>query len=246
MTAKLIVGNWKMNGLMSDAEDRTQALIDGVKARKSGAFEMVLCPPFTLIGYLTDLPGSSTLGWGGQDCHAASSGAYTGDISAQMLKDLGCGYVILGHSERRQHHKETSAEVMAKAKAAHAAGLVAIICVGETDEERTAGKQDAVVAGQLAGSLPEGATPQNTVVAYEPVWAIGGDRTPEPKEVAAMVGLIRNTVAGARVLYGGSVTPDNGEALFVDGGVDGFLVGRQSLDADAFTAILKLIDGTAR
>ncbi len=237
MTAKLIVGNWKMNGLMSDAEDRTQALIDGVKSRKSAAFDMVICPPFTLLGYLTDLPGSSTLGWGAQDCHAASSGAFTGDISAPMLKDLGCGYVILGHSERRQHHKETSAEVMAKAKAAHAAGLVAIICVGETDEERTAGKQDTVVAGQLAGSLPEGATAENTVVAYEPVWAIGTGKTASADDIKNMHAVIRDKVGKLKLLYGGSVKQSNAKEVLSTPNVDGVLVGGASLKPDEFLGI---------
>lgn len=234
---KLIVGNWKMNGLMTDAEERTQKLITAVKARKSPNFDMVLCPPATLIAFLTDIPGSSSLKWGGQDCHAEASGAFTGDISALMLRDLGCSHVILGHSERRQYHKETSGEVAAKAKAAHAAGLIAIICVGETDEQRTGGKADEIVTQQLKASIPEGATPANTVVAYEPVWAIGTGKTASADDIRNMHELIRGKVGVLKILYGGSVKQSNAADILRTPEVDGVLVGGASLKAEEFMAI---------
>ncbi len=147
---KLVVGNWKMNGLMADAKERVDQLLAFAKVQKSLSFEMVLCPPATLVNALSWWLKGSPYKWGGQDCHAQPSGAYTGNISAPMLKDHGCSHVILGHSERRQYHKETSAEVQAKAAAAQGAGLIAIICIGETDAERTGGKAYDVVAEQLA------------------------------------------------------------------------------------------------
>lgn len=235
--AKLIVGNWKMNGLMADSEERTQKLLSGLKTRKSPAFEVALCPPATLIGFLTDLAGSSTVKWGGQDCHAEVSGAFTGDISAAMLKDLGCSYVILGHSERRQHHKETSADVQAKAKAVHAAGLTAIICVGETDAERSAGKANDIVGEQLAASLPEGATAANTVVAYEPIWAIGTGKTASADDIKTMHRHIRGEVGSLKILYGGSVKQSNAAEILHTPDVDGVLVGGASLKADEFLGI---------
>lgn len=236
----LLVGNWKMHG---DGGDLAVIVAIGEAARRHPAVDVALCLPATLIDRARRVcPG---LAIGGQDCHPEPNGAHTGDISAPMLREAGASLVLLGHSERRQDHHEDDALIAAKLRAARAAGLEVILCVGETAEDHAAGRSAEMVRGQLTLSLA-GMNGQGIAIAYEPVWAIGGDRTPEPKEVAGIAGLIRDTVAEARVLYGGSVTPDNGEALFVDGGIDGFLVGRQSLDADAFTAILKLMDGTAR
>ena len=186
------------------------------------------------------LCGEAVISVGGQDCSAETAGAYTGDISAPMLADAGASYVILGHSERRQGHGETDAMVAAKATAAHAAGLVAIICVGETEAEREAGKQLDVVAAQVKGSLPPGAKPENTVIAYEPIWAIGTGKTATAEDVRAMHAHLRALAGeGMRLLYGGSVKPANaGEILHTDN-VDGVLVGGASLVAADFVAIAR-------
>jgi triosephosphate isomerase len=181
---------------------------------------------------------------GGQDCHARPSGAFTGDIAAAMLADLGCGYVIVGHSERRQLHRESDAEVKAKALAAREAGLTAIVCIGETLAERDAGRTLAVIEAQLAGSLPDGATAGDLVVAYEPVWAIGTGRTASAAQVAEVHAAIRRALGtrlsdggAVRILYGGSVKPDNAASLLAVADVDGALVGGASLDAKGFLAI---------
>lgn len=232
--AKLIVGNWKMNGLLSDSQPRVEAL----KSAASGKFEMVLCPPATLVQACGCWLKGSAVKTGGQDCHAQPSGAFTGNVSAQMLKDIGCAYVIVGHSERRQYHKETSADVAEKAKAAHAAGLVAIICIGETDEERTAGRANDVVSKQLAESVPAGATPENTVIAYEPVWAIGTGKVASTDDIKGIHALIRDKSAvKAKILYGGSVKGSNAAEILHLPNVDGVLVGGASLKAEEFLAI---------
>jgi triosephosphate isomerase len=201
---------------------------------------MVLCPPATLIAPVVEIlvEKKSKISCGGQDCHAEVSGAYTGNISAQMLEDMGCSHVIVGHSERRQYHQETSETVAAKARAAHAAGLVAIICVGETDAERTAGKADDVVSRQLSLSLPDTVTPMNTVVAYEPVWAIGTGKTASIDDIAGMHKLIRQSVGkGIKILYGGSVKGSNAPEILHIPDVDGVLVGGASLKVDEFMSI---------
>jgi triosephosphate isomerase len=234
--AKLIVGNWKMNGLMADARQRVDALL----AAKSAAFDMVLCPPATLVHALRGWTKDSALNIGGQDCHAQVSGAFTGNISAQMLKDLGCTHVIVGHSERRQYHRETSADVAAKAKAAHEAGLIAIICIGETDEERSAGRANDVVSEQLAASVPDCATVENTVIAYEPVWAIGTGKVASTDDIKGIHALIRErSRVKAKILYGGSVKGSNAAEILHLPNVDGVLVGGASLKADEFLAIAK-------
>jgi triosephosphate isomerase len=232
---KLIVGNWKMNGMVADSRERAGKLAALVKDRKT--FQMVLCPPAALIGVVAAELKGSMIHWGGQDCHAEASGAFTGDISAPMLKDLGCTHVIVGHSERRQYHKETSENVAAKAKAAHTAGLVAIICVGELDSERTAGKADSIVSAQLKASIPANATAQNTVVAYEPIWAIGTGKTASAEDIRQMHALIRGKVGDLKILYGGSVKADNAKEILHIANVDGVLVGGASLKADDFMAI---------
>jgi triosephosphate isomerase (TIM) len=237
-----IVGNWKMNG--------TRAMLSEARAIDRGAerlmkVEVALAPPFTLIHATRKEAG--LIGVGAQDCHAAEGGAHTGDISAPMLKDSGAGFVIVGHSERRADHAESDAEVRAKAEAALSCGLGVIVCVGETEAERDAGKAEDIVAQQLKGSLPqsEGAAAKVTV-AYEPVWAIGTGRTPTVEDVAAMHRSIRERLAaiygaaGAaiRILYGGSVKPDNAAELLGADEVGGALVGGASLTAESFLGIV--------
>lgn len=246
MTAvKLIAGNWKMNGLLADSKERAQSLATRAKGLKSPAFQMVLCPPAPLLSAVAEALQGSPVACGGQDCHAETAGAFTGDTSAQLLKDMGCSYVIVGHSERRQYHKETSEAVAAKAKAAHAAGLTAIICIGETDAERTAGKADEVVTGQLKASIPDTATAENTVIAYEPVWAIGTGKTATSSDITHIHALIRAKLAGkiaknsawVKILYGGSVKGGNAGEILHLANVDGVLVGGASLKADEFWSI---------
>jgi triosephosphate isomerase (TIM) len=237
LRSKLVAGNWKMNGLAAEGT----ALAAAVKARLAGASpacELLVCPPFTLIAAIGTALAGSSIALGGQDCHAAAKGAHTGDISAEMLKDLGCSHVILGHSERRHGHGESDAQVLGKALAARRAGLVAIVCVGETRAERDGGRAEAVVAAQLAGSIPEGAGCDDLVVAYEPVWAIGTGLTPTSDDIRAMHRAIRARVPeGTRILYGGSVNPRNAAEILALPDVDGALVGGASLVAADFLAI---------
>jgi len=234
--SKLIVGNWKMNGLLADSRERAEKLAAAVKSA-SASFHMVLCPPATMINAVSWFSKDSSLKLGGQDCSDQAPGAFTGDIAPEMLKDLGCAYVILGHSERRQIHKETSAQVAAKAKRANAVGLITIICVGELDSERTAGKQENVVAQQLKESIPEGATQENTVIAYEPVWAIGTGKTASGDDIKQMHAFIRSKVGKMQILYGGSVKAANAKEILHTENVDGVLVGGASLKVDEFMAI---------
>ncbi|GAB4383452.1 triose-phosphate isomerase [Albidovulum sp.] len=245
MRVKLAAGNWKMNGTGNDlAEARKIAF-----ASPAPRSEVLICPPATLLTRMADSVMGSPLRLGGQDCHAEPAGAHTGDISAPMLADAGATHVIVGHSERRSDHGETDAMVRAKARAAHAAGLVAIICIGETEAERDAGRTLDVIRAQLAGSIPEGAGAANTVIAYEPVWAIGSGRTPAPAEIAEVHGTIRAAIVGAvadpgavRILYGGSVKPGNAAEIFAIADVDGALVGGASLKAADFGAIIAALD----
>ncbi|HYD64691.1 triose-phosphate isomerase [Azospirillum sp.] len=241
---KLIAGNWKMNGLKADGLALASDLAGRVKGAGAVPFDMLVCPPFPLLFPVGDAVKGSGVALGAQDCHAKQKGAHTGDVSPVMLKDAGCAYVILGHSERRADHGESDAVVNAKTVAAHKEGLIAIVCVGETEAQRDAGTQTDVVGSQLAGSLPEGTTAENTVVAYEPVWAIGTGKTATPDDVAAMHAFIRGELAKRfpdadkmRVLYGGSVKPSNAAELMATENVDGALVGGASLVADDFWAI---------
>jgi len=238
---QLIAGNWKMNGLLADA----MALGHAVAAAAGGlSCDLLVCPPATVIRPLAGALAGGPVAVGGQDCHAAVSGAHTGDIAAAMLRDAGATWVILGHSERRADHAETDADVLAKVAAAVAAGLAPIVCVGETEAERLAGRQEAVVGAQLIGSLPRDFA---GVVAYEPVWAIGTGRTPTEADVAAMHGFIRATLLahlggagrGVRILYGGSVKPSNAGLLMALPEVGGALVGGASLVAADFLAIAR-------
>lgn len=236
---RLVAGNWKMNGLVADATALAQELAR-LAAAQPPAAELLVCPPFTLLGLVGRLLSGSAVALGGQDCHAAPQGAHTGDVSAEMLQDLGCRYVILGHSERRADHGEGDAAVCGKILAAWRAGLVAILCVGETRAEREAGRAEAVVAAQLGGSMPQGADAARLVVAYEPVWAIGTGLTPTGEDIARMHAAIRaRAPAGVRILYGGSVNPGNAAAIFALAEVDGALVGGASLKAQDFWAIAR-------
>ena len=239
---KLAAGNWKMNGSTAALAEVT-ALID---AHPAPSCEVLICPPATLIAQMTWAAKGSHLMTGGQDCHAKASGAHTGDISAAQLKDAGATHVILGHSERRADHGETSAQVKAKADAALTAGLVAIVCVGETEAQRDAGTTLSICGAQLHSSLPNGATAANTVVAYEPVWAIGTGRTPTIPQIAEVHAYLRAEIVkalgedgqGVRILYGGSVKPSNATEIFAVPNVDGALVGGASLKAADFGAIV--------
>lgn len=247
----LIVGNWKMNGLRKGAEAEIRKLARLALKPKKLNCELVVCPPATLLqpmqGWLRAARADKRILLGGQDCHDEAAGAHTGDISAQMLKDAGASHVILGHSERRQDHAETDVLVAAKVAAAHQAKLVTIVCVGETLAERDDGKAEAVVARQIEGSLPEGTRAANTVIAYEPVWAIGTGRTPAPVDVARMHDRIRAILADRfrdgevfRILYGGSVKPGNAPDLLRIANVDGALVGGASLTAADFWGIARV------
>jgi triosephosphate isomerase len=241
---KLIAGNWKMNCLKADGVALARELGIRYAEEDEPAFDMLLCPPFTLISTIGEAIAGSGLMLGGQDCHPQPKGAHTGDVAAEMLKDLGCSHVIVGHSERRTDHGEIDLVVSEKAKAAHRAGLVAIICIGETEAERDAGETLNVCSRQIAGSVPDDATAENTVIAYEPVWAIGTGRTPTNEDVAEVHGHIRaelsRKVANAddvRILYGGSVKGSNAGELMSIPNVDGALVGGASLKADDFWTI---------
>ena len=242
----LIAGNWKMNGKSADGVALATSVGGKMKSAAGASFDMLVCPPFTLISKVGEAIKGSGVMLGGQDCHTNVSGAHTGDISAEMLKDMGCDAVIVGHSERRTDHKETDELVAAKASAAHAAGLIAVICIGETEAERDAGKTLDVNGSQVAGSVPAGSNAKNTVIAYEPVWAIGTGRTPTNDEVQEVHAFIRgelakkvgaNEAAAMRILYGGSMKPGNAKELIALADVDGGLIGGASLNADDFWAI---------
>jgi triosephosphate isomerase len=242
----LVAGNWKMNGLSA-----SMAELNGIKAGAeplAAKVELMVCPPATLLAQFAWAAKGGKLTLGGQDCHANASGAHTGDIAAEMLKDAGASAAIVGHSERRTDHRETDAQVRAKAQAAHRAGLTAIVCVGEQRAQREAGETLTVVGGQLDGSLPDAATAADLVIAYEPVWAIGTGLTPTPADVAEVHAFIRKKLgerygaAGAamRILYGGSVKPSNAKELLGLPNVNGALVGGASLKAADFLAIAEV------
>lgn len=239
----LVAGNWKMNGtraLLAEIEKLRRGLAGAVGC------DVMICPPATLIGALAAAVAGSGVRVGGQDCHAKASGAHTGDIAAEMLADAGADAVIVGHSERRTDHRESDAGVRAKCEAAWRAGLAAIVCVGETEGERKGGQTLTVVARQLAGSLPDGSLPARTIVAYEPVWAIGTGLTPTTADVAEVHAAIRAALLarfgeagrGIRILYGGSVKPSNARELMGVSHVNGALVGGASLKAEDFLGII--------
>lgn len=239
----LIAGNWKMNGLKS-AGTEFDAMIAGAAAVAARA-DLLVCPPATLVAAFAAKARGTKVAVGAQDCHPKASGAHTGDLSAEMLADAGAGSIIVGHSERRADHGETDAVVRQKAEAAWRAGLVAIVCIGETQKQRDAGQTLDVCGGQLAGSLPDGATAANLVVAYEPVWAIGTGLTPTTADVEQVHKFIRGVLTDRfkaeggkiRILYGGSVKPSNARELMAVPNVNGALVGGASLKAQDFLAI---------
>ena len=241
----LVAGNWKMNGSISMLREPRllAAMLKDVKL----ACDVMVCPPAILLRRVRTVLKGSRIRLGGQDCHWEAAGAHTGDISAEMLKEAGCAAVIVGHSERRANHGEGDEMVKRKAAAAHRAGLAAIVCIGETLDERKAGKTLDVIARQLAQSLPEGSTAGATIVAYEPVWAIGTGLTPTAGEVAEVHGRIRADLVGRfgaegesiRILYGGSVKPGNAAELMATAHVNGALVGGASLRAADFIGIIK-------
>uniref|UniRef100_UPI0040485664 triose-phosphate isomerase n=1 Tax=Yoonia sp. TaxID=2212373 RepID=UPI0040485664 len=236
MRRKLAAGNWKMNGLAA-AISQARAIAN----HPARDIDVLICPPATLLAAMSALP----LATGGQDCHTEPSGAYTGDISAQMLADAGATYTLTGHSERRTDHAESNATVKAKSAAAHTAGLTAIICIGETLSQRDTGETLAVIDNQLTGSIPDTATAANTVIAYEPVWAIGTGKIPTNAEIHNVHSHIRAHLTARlrdgdamRILYGGSVKASNAAEIFAIADVDGALVGGASLTAADFTPII--------
>jgi triosephosphate isomerase len=238
---RLIAGNWKMNGLQSSLSELDQVIANS--GAVASAVDLMICPPATILAACAARARTTRVAIGGQDCHAEASGAFTGDISAEMLKDAGATAVIVGHSERRTYHRETDADVRAKALAARRAGLSAIICLGETKDERSSGKTLGIIERQLAGSLPDDAA--ELIIAYEPVWAIGTGLTPTSADVVEVHGFIRQKLRtrfgsvgeDTRILYGGSVKPQNAAELLGAADVDGALVGGASLKAQEFLAI---------
>lgn len=239
----MIAGNWKMNGLAASAAE-IQGLVDKFSGATPEGLDILICPPATLVASLASTYSDEGVMIGGQDCHPKDSGAHTGDISAAMLADAGAAYVIVGHSERRADHGEGDAIVKAKAQAVLAAGLTPIICVGETQQEREAGRALDIVGSQLAGSLPD--TQDEIVIAYEPVWAIGTGLTPTLDDIAEMHAFIRSkTRVDVRILYGGSVKPGNAKEILAVKNVNGALVGGASLKADDFHGIIAAAPGGA-
>lgn len=244
----LIAGNWKMNGLVAEGTNLAKGVAEAVKKAGKVECEFLVCPPFTLLSNVKKALRGAKVNLGAQDCHFAEKGAHTGDISPVMLKDIGCQYVILGHSERRTDHYESNELVNKKAQAAHTAGLKTIICVGETLSEREAGKALEVCTKQIIESVPEDSTSSNTVIAYEPVWAIGTGKVPTTKDVEEVHAAIRKTLAKKlgkgnankmRILYGGSVKPNNAKELLTLEDVDGALIGGASLKVEDFMGIAK-------
>lgn len=246
MRRKLAAGNWKMNGnaaLLAEAKALSTA-------HPNPSVDVLLCPPATLLGQLGDNTGAN-IATGGQDCHAQENGAHTGDIAATMLRDAGASYVILGHSERRQDHGESDKDVHAKAQAATNAGLCAVICLGESLQEREGGKTLSIIANQLAGSIPDGLTSDNLVVAYEPIWAIGTGMVPSLEQIREVHDFIRTYLQkrfgvgagnGMRILYGGSVKPSNATEIFAVSNVDGALVGGACLKSADFSPIISALE----
>jgi len=244
---KLIAGNWKMNGLAASLSE-VRSLAEALSAQPA-ACRVALCPPATLVQRMAAIAEGSVIEIGGQDCRVETHGAFTGDVSAEMLKDAGASLVIVGHSERRQGHGETDADVAAKAEAALRAGLSPIVCVGETLEERQAGRAVEVVRGQVMASLPASLAGQAFAVAYEPVWAIGTGLTPTLEQIdevhravrAAMIERLGLAASTAPILYGGSVKPDNAKDILAIPEVGGALVGGASLKAADFLGIVRAV-----
>lgn len=252
MRRKLIAGNWKMNGLRADGLALAKDLCDRAAQARTvqkgkPACDIGIFPPATLVALVAEVAAKGGLIVGGQDCHAAAKGAHTGDISAAMLADSGAKAVILGHSERRTNHQETNAQIQAKTMAALNAALMPIVCIGETEAQHAAGQTLSILEEQLSGSLPQQLEASRLVVAYEPVWAIGTGKTPTTQNIADIHGALRAYIAkqwgqpvanSLRILYGGSVSPDNAAEILALGDVDGALVGGASLDAQKFWTII--------
>lgn len=241
---KLAAGNWKMNGVLADLTE----IANIAQTHPESSVDILICPPATLIAPAVAISGPIAIG--AQDCHPADKGAHTGDISAKQICDVGARYVITGHSERRQDHGETDAQIHDKTRAAHDAGLIAIICIGETLDERNSGATLDVLGKQLAGSVPSTATAQNTVIAYEPVWAIGTGLIPTIDQITEAHDFIRATVQQRfgsqaiemRLLYGGSVKGSNAAEIFAVPNVDGALVGGASLKAQDLGPIIQALE----
>lgn len=236
MPRKIAAGNWKMNGT-KDALAQVETL---AATHSAPTVEVLICPPAPLLAQAVGLSGAINIG--GQDCHTATSGAHTGDISADMIADTGATAVLVGHSERRTDHGETDATIKAKAQAAHAANLTAIICIGETLDEREAGTTLDVIDTQLAGSIPDNATDANTVIAYEPVWAIGTGKVPTLDQISEVHAHIRAQYPDLAILYGGSVKDSNAADIFAVPHVNGALVGGASLKAADFSPIITALE----
>ncbi len=244
---QIIAANWKMNGDFSWAAKPAElaAILDDETIDK---VDMVICPPLHLLAAMEAMVEDAPVTFGAQNCHAETSGAYTGEVSAQMVAETGAAYVILGHSERRDYNKETDADILAKTIAAHQAGLITIVCVGESLDMREAGRADDIVAAQLADSLPDCVTSLNTVIAYEPIWAIGTGKVPSLDDIKSMHAGIRarlterfgeKTASLIPIQYGGSVKPGNAAEILAIPNVDGALIGGASLEMDSFAAIAK-------
>ena len=249
MRKKLAAGNWKMNGTLGSMLE-IDALAEKYPDPKC---DVLICPPATLVAAMAASIGDGAIRTGGQDCHAETSGAHTGDISAGMLKDAGASYVLVGHSERRQDHNESDEDVCNKAKAGMAADLIVVVCCGETDAEREAGNTLDIIAGQLAGSIPDTATGEALVVAYEPIWAIGTGKVPTLEQIGEVHDFIRSHLQNRfgddignamRLLYGGSVKPSNADDIFAVSNVDGALVGGASLKAEDFSGIISALENS--
>lgn len=238
---RLVAGNWKMYGRLTSGLELARDLADRAMKNKPLPFDMVICPPATLVWPVAEALLGSPIMVGAQDCHTATHGAYTGDVSAAMFADLGARYIILGHSERRNAHGENDELISRKVKAAQLAGLNTIVCVGETAEQLAAGSTAEIIQNQLKASLPHDCKMAHLVVAYEPVWAIGTGQQPAPGDVAEVHKLIRKTLGNVGetvpVIYGGSVTPVNSAPLAEEAEIDGFLVGSASISSDGFWAI---------
>ena len=249
MRKKLAAGNWKMNGTLG-----AMLQIDALaKKHPDPKCDVLICPPATLIAAMAASIDDGAIKTGGQTCHANISGAHTGDISAEMLKDAGASYVLVGHSERRQDHNESDSDVRNKAKAGIAADLVVVVCCGETDAEREAQNTLEIISGQLAGSIPDNATGENLVVAYEPIWAIGTGKVPTLDQIGEVHDFIRARLEkrfgegvgrSVRLLYGGSVKPTNADEIFAVSNVDGALVGGASLKAEDFSGIITALENS--
>ena len=248
MRRKLAAGNWKMNGSRASL-DMLETL---AAAHRVSTCDIVICPPHPLLFPAAKICGSGPVQVGAQDCHTAAKGAHTGDTAAGLIAETGARYVIVGHSERREAHGESDAQVRAKAEAAIAAGLTAIVCIGESLEQREAGEALGVIKAQLAGSVPDGSTGATLVVAYEPIWAIGTGKIPTLEQIAEvhaslraeLVGRFGDTGKGIRLLYGGSVKPENAAGIFAIADVDGALVGGASLKAEDFSPIIAALDAS--